>query len=129
MSHDRGCFRCFEDTRSDCRRIDCPYQEEKEIIMSTKVPQEYLDFDFGFTGVDEDEIKQDVLQELDAKDQALTEKEQELQRKIKTLEAIIVPLLNNLIKTSDRAYIHWPNRKDKCTEMLDLVLKTTRGLE
>jgi glutaredoxin 2 len=97
--------------------------------MSTKVPQEYLDFDFGFTGVDEDEIKQDVLQELDAKDQALTEKEQELQRKIKTLEAIIVPLLNNLIKTSDRAYIHWPNRKDKCTEMLDLVLKTTRGLE
>ncbi len=128
MSHDRGCFRCFEDMRSDCRRINCPYQEEKEIIMSTKVPQEYLDFDFGFTGVDEDEIKQDVLQELDAKDQALTEKEQELQRKIKTLEAIIVPLLNNLIKTSDKAYIHWPNRKDKCQEMLDRVLATTRGL-
>lgn len=96
--------------------------------MTIKVPQEYADFDFGFTGVDEDEIKQDVLKELDAKDQALTEKEQELAEKIKTLEAIIVPLLNNLIKTSDRAYIHWPNRKEKCTEMLDKVLRTTRGL-
>lgn len=93
-----------------------------------KVPQEYLGYDFGFTGVDESEIKQDVLQELSAKDQALTEKEQELAQKIKVLESIIVPLLNNLIKTSDKAYIHWPNRKDKCQEMLEKVLKTTRGL-
>jgi hypothetical protein len=96
--------------------------------MAIKVPQEYADFDFGFTGVDESEIKQDVLQALDEKHQALTEKEQELADKIKTLEAIIVPLLNNLIKTADKAYIHWPNRKDKCQEMLDKVLKTTRGL-
>jgi hypothetical protein len=94
----------------------------------TKVPQEYADFDFGFTGVDEHEIKHDVLKELDQKHQALTEKEQELADKVKTLEAIIVPLLNNLIKTADKAYIHWPNRKEKCQEMLDKVLKTTRGL-
>jgi hypothetical protein len=96
--------------------------------MTIKIPQEYLGFDFGFTGVDESEIKQDVLQELSAKDQALTEKEQELQQKIKVLESIIVPLLNNLIKTADKAYIHWPNRKEKCQEMLEKVLKTTRGL-
>ena len=96
--------------------------------MSIKIPQEYLGYDFGFTGVDESEIKQDVLQALDEKDQALSEKEQELQHKIKVLESIIVPLLNNLIKTADKAYIHWPNRKEKCQEMLDKVLKTTRGL-
>ena len=54
--------------------------------MAIKIPQEYLGYDFGFTGVDEHEIKQDVLQELDAKDQALTEKELELQNKIKVLE-------------------------------------------
>lgn len=96
--------------------------------MAIKVPQEYADFDFGFTGVDESEIKQDVLDELSQKDQALTEKEQELQHKIKVLEGIIVPLLNNLIKTADKAYIHWPNRKEKCQEMLEKVLKTTRGL-
>jgi hypothetical protein len=96
--------------------------------MSVKIPQEYLGYDFGFTGVDEHEIKHDVLQELNAKDQALTEKEEELQEKIKVLESMIVPLLNNLIKTSDKAYIYWPNRKDKCQEMLEKVLKTTRGL-
>jgi hypothetical protein len=93
-----------------------------------KVPQEYLGFDFGFTGVDEHEIKHDVLQALDEKHQALTEKEEELAQKIKVLESIIVPLLNNLIKTADKAYIHWPNRKEKCQEMLEKVLKTTRGL-
>ena len=96
--------------------------------MNIKIPQEYLGFDFGFTGVDESEIKQDVLDALNEKDQALTEKEQELQHKIKVLEGIIVPLLNNLIKTADKAYIHWPNRKEKCQEMLEKVLKTTRGL-
>lgn len=96
--------------------------------MAIKVPQEYADFDFGFTGVDEIDIKQDVLDELNQKDQALTEKEEELAHKIKILEGIIVPLLNNLIKTADKSYIHWPNRKDKCQEMLDKVLKTTRGL-
>ena len=95
--------------------------------MSVKVPQEYLGFDFGFTGVDETEIKQDVIDALNEKDQALTDKEQELQQKIKILESLIVPLLNNLIKTADKAYIHWPNRKDKCQEMLEKVLNTTRG--
>ena len=96
--------------------------------MTIKIPQEYVGYDFGFTGVDESEIKQDVLQALDEKHQALTEKEEELARKIKVLESIIVPLLNNLIKTADKAYIHWPNRKEKCQEMLEKVLKTTRGL-
>ena len=51
--------------------------------MTIKIPQEYLGFDFGFTGVDENEIKQDVLQALDEKDQALTEKEHDLKNKIK----------------------------------------------
>jgi predicted transcriptional regulator len=95
--------------------------------MSIKIPQEYLGYDFGFTGVDESEIKQDVLQALDEKHQELTDKEQQLQNKITVLESIIVPLLNNLIKTSDKAYIYWPNRKEKCQEMLEKVLKTTRG--
>jgi predicted transcriptional regulator len=95
--------------------------------MSIKIPQEYLGYDFGFTGVDESEIKQDVLQALDEKHQELTDKEQQLLNKITVLESMIVPLLNNLIKTSDKAYIYWPNRKEKCQEMLEKVLKTTRG--
>jgi hypothetical protein len=96
--------------------------------MAIKVPQEYADFDFGFTGVDEHEIKHDVLKELNNTTQALTAKEEELAHKIKVLESIIVPLLNNLIKTADKSYIYWPNRTEKCQEMLDKVLQTTRGL-
>jgi hypothetical protein len=95
--------------------------------MTIKIPQEYLGYDFGFTGVDESEIKQDVLQALDEKHQELTDREKQLQNKITVLESILVPLLNNLIKTSDKAYIYWPNRKEKCQEMLEKVLKTTRG--
>jgi predicted transcriptional regulator len=95
--------------------------------MTIKIPQEYLGYDFGFTGVDESEIKQDVLQALDEKHQELTDKEQQLLNKITTLESMLVPLLNNLIKTSDKAYIYWPNRKEKCQEMLEKVLKITRG--
>ena len=58
--------------------------------MAIKVPQEYADYDFGFTGVDESEIKQDVLDALNEKDQALTEKEQEEERlKIKAEETKI----------------------------------------
>ena len=96
--------------------------------MATKVPAEYADYDFGFTGVDEHEIKHDVIRELNAKDKALSAKEEELAHKIKVLESIIVPLLNNLIKTAEKEYIYWPNRTEKCQEMLDKVLRTTRGL-
>ena len=64
--------------------------------MSVKVPQEYADYDFGFTGVDEADIQHDVLQALDEKHQELSDKERELAEKVKVLESIIVPLLNNL---------------------------------
>jgi len=30
MSHDRGCFRCFEDNKSDCGRDNCPYKYDKK---------------------------------------------------------------------------------------------------
>lgn len=47
--------------------------------------------------------------------------------KIRRLEAIIVPLLNNLLKTADKDFIHWPNRRPMLQKQLDLVLSITRG--
>ena len=38
MSHDRGCFRCFEDSRSDCGRSDCPYKT-KGVQVVVRNPQ------------------------------------------------------------------------------------------
>ena len=47
--------------------------------------------------------------------------------KLKDLEQIIMPLLINLMKTPDKEYIYWPNRKDKIQEQVDKILAITRG--
>ena len=47
--------------------------------------------------------------------------------KLKELEQIIMPLLINLMKTPDKEYIYWPNRKDKIQEQVDKILAITRG--
>ena len=80
------------------------------------------------------------LEDIEEKIQALTSlmfrmeegqderiSEAELRDKVRQLEAIIVPLLNNLLKTSAKPYIHWPNRKEICEKQLEKVLEITRG--
>lgn len=47
--------------------------------------------------------------------------------KLKELEQIIMPLLINLMKTPDKEYIYWPNRKDKIQEQIDKILAITRA--
>ena len=46
--------------------------------------------------------------------------------KLKELEQIIMPLLINLMKTPEKEYIYWPNRKDKIQEQIDKILAITR---
>jgi hypothetical protein len=117
------------------------------------VPEEYLSLDYGFSAVDESAIRpiesissteevipsQDI-QRLEEKIDALTSlvfrleergdenaTEAQLKDKIRKLEAIIVPLLNNLLKTADKEYILWPNRGPIVQKQLDAVLAITRG--
>lgn len=77
------------------------------------------DFDFGFTTVDESEYEA-VLAEKD-------DTVEEYKDRLKQVEKIIVPFLMNLLKTSDQAYIHWPNRKPVLEEQLQKILNLTRG--
>ena len=116
-----------------------------------EVPAEYLSLDYGFSAVDESAIRpiepttidvapsQDI-QRLEEKIDALTSlvfrleegydedvTEAQLKDKIRKLEAIIVPLLNNLLKTADKEYILWPNRGPVVQKQLDAVLAITRG--
>lgn len=120
------------------------------------IPEEYLSYDFGFSAVDDPyqateqtqepvtaTMSEDVELKLDSiedKIQALTSlmyrmeedgnertSEAELRDKIRKLEAIIVPLLNNLLKTADKDYIHWPNRGPAVEQQLQKVLEITRG--
>ena len=53
--------------------------------------------------------------------------EQEVRGKLTEVEKLIMPLLVNLLKTSDKDYIHWPNRKDKIQSQIDRLLEITRG--
>jgi len=53
--------------------------------------------------------------------------EHEVRSKLTQVEKLIMPLLVNLLKTSDKDYIHWPNRKDKIQSQIDKLLEITRG--
>lgn len=121
---------------------------------TVKIPEEYLSFDYGFSAVDSPEttttqpqLQPEVSLEVEEKLEELTgkidklvslmyrmeesgderETEAELKDKIRTLEAIIVPLLNNLLKTAEKDYIYWPNRQTTVQKQLEKVLLITRG--
>jgi hypothetical protein len=72
------------------------------------------DYDFGFTAVDFDPTA--VQAEVDT-----------AQSKLQQVESLIVPLLKNLMKNPDKAYIHWPNREAVVQKQMDRILAITRS--
>lgn len=101
--------------------------------MATKIPQEYLsgDFDFGFSGVSEEEYKGQIVSATTeaasaAEQKAATETAEVYKRKLKDLERLMMPLLVNLLKTADKEYIHWPNREAQLEDKIEQVLAITR---
>ena len=68
-------------------------------------------FDFGFTAVDETELKavQDASEHVKKLDTGLNV----TQEKLDKLYNAIVPLLNNLKANPEKEYILWPNRVEK----------------
>jgi hypothetical protein len=56
-----------------------------------------------------------------------TTTEQEVRGKLIQVEKMVMPLLVNLLKTSDREYIHWPNREKTVQAQIDKLLAITRG--
>ena len=130
-----------------------------------KIPQEYLGLrtseDFGFSAVDETEVKQivdentlettvirevvstsnEAVVRIEAKmDQILSlysdgklqldierkQMQEIVAGKLIKLERLIILLLINLMKNSEKEYIYWPNRKEKIQEQIDKVLSLTR---
>ena len=75
--------------------------------------------DFGFTAMDADE-----LSSIDTK---IVEKTQSAAQVIEQMDNFIRPLLENLMKDSDKDYIYWPNRSEmiqKQIEKLNLIQKS-----
>lgn len=114
--------------------------------------EDYDDFDFGFSTVDEDEVKEfetqvktrvaeettnistgleDKINELLKAREGDTSRVEELEKKRKEdllkVEKIIMPLLRNLQKNPDDVYIKWPNRKEVIDKQIKKIVTITRS--
>lgn len=78
-----------------------------------------LDFDFGFTAVDEDELE--AVQSVKSEATSASATTQELEDKLNKLYNSILPLLTNLKKNPEKEYILWPNRVAKIEQFEDLI--------
>jgi hypothetical protein len=65
-----------------------------------------------------------VLDEVEERSNAMRE---ECKGKLLELEAMILPLLTNLMKNPQKEYIHWPNRSEKLQTQIDKITKLTRS--
>ena len=63
------------------------------------------EYDFGFSLMSEDEIKEN---EKLLEDAILSES-----AKLKAMRDMVMPLLINLMKNPEKEYIYWPDRKEK----------------
>lgn len=89
----------------------------------TTIPKEYLDadFDFGFTAVDEETVVEPIVTNVQSS------AEEQLKAKLLEVEKLIMPLLVNLMKNSEKDYIHWPNRAPLIQKQIDKILAITRS--
>ena len=53
--------------------------------------------------------------------------EADVRSRLIDVEKLIMPLLVNLLKSADKDYIHWPNRKQKIQAQIHKLLSMTRG--
>jgi hypothetical protein len=106
------------------------------------------DYDFGFSFADDDslptslsvqqnneeisELKEKLDALLSAQEQTLnsamvTAIEEKYKAKLKEVEGLILPLLLNLKKNPDKAYINWPNRAPIIDKQIEKITAITRG--
>ena len=77
------------------------------------------DNDFGFSAVSEDEYNK-VINET-------AETAEAYKAKLSEVEKMIIPFLTKLLKTADKEYIYWPNRKPAIEKQIEKILKLTRS--
>jgi hypothetical protein len=85
-----------------------------------KVLMEFDDSDdFGFSAVSEDEYNKAI--------NISAETAEEYKERLKQVEKMIIPFLTKLLKTADKEYIYWPNRKPVIESQIEKILKLTRS--
>lgn len=84
-----------------------------------KILAEYGEDDFGFSAVSEEDYNRVISEKADTV--------QEYQERMEQLEKIVLPFFTKLLKTADKEYIYWPNRKALVESQIQKILKLTRG--
>lgn len=98
--------------------------------MAIKIPQEYLssDNDFGFSAVSEEEYNNATDSKIEeVVDSVRDSLEKSAAEKLLMVEQMVMPLLVNLLNTSDKEYIYWPGRKAIIEEKIEDILAITRS--
>jgi len=93
--------------------------------MANKVYEEVLDFDFGFSFIDEELQEKEAeaeqkIQEVSSEKQSLEDQlndakvaADDFEYRLELLYKSITPFLDNLCKNSDKSTIYWPDRVAK----------------
>lgn len=77
-------------------------------------------FDFGFTFADENEVFTDSV-----KYHTLAQEIDDLKSRIRKLDEMFLPFLQNLAKEPDKAMIKWPNRADVVNKQIAKMKQIT----
>jgi hypothetical protein len=84
-----------------------------------KILSEYGEDDFGFSAVSEEEYNKVIAETADTA--------QEYQARLEQVEKLVLPFFTKLLKTADKEYIYWPNRKALVESQIQKILTLTRG--
>lgn len=81
--------------------------------------------DYGFTVGDEPPISKEVENEIETLKKTLSKLQNTTRQDMEVIRNMVVPLLANLISTSDQDYIYWPNRKvileEKLKQLIEII--------
>lgn len=107
--------------------------------MANKTYEEVLDFDFGFTFIDEELQEKELaaeetIQQVSSEKQSLEDQlvdakltADDLEYRLGLLYNSVVPFLNNLCKNPDKSTIYWPDRVSKIESYRDKLLSIVEG--
>lgn len=84
-----------------------------------KILAEYGDDDFGFSAVSEEEYNKVIAETADTAE--------EYKARLEQIEKLVLPFFTKLLKTADKEYIYWPNRKVIVEAQIQKILQLTRN--
>ena len=84
-----------------------------------KILAEYGEEDFGFSAVSEADYNAVITENVDTTEA--------YKRKLAEVEKLVLPFFTKLLKTADKEYIYWPNRKVLVETQIQKILSLTRG--